>query len=126
MKVLIIECAIQLGTLWKQHLERQGATATLVSSEDAAVTRLQEELFDVLILDLDLEGDSALAVADYARFRQPEAQVIFVSSNSFFSDGSIFNLCTNACALIQADTPPDDLAAMAEHYARTATGKAPS
>ncbi len=126
MKVLIIECAEHLGTLWKQHLDRQGAITALVTTEDAAVERLQEELFDVLILDLDLEGGSALAVADYARFRQPEAQVIFVTSNSFFSDGSIFNLCTNACALIQADTPPGDIAAMAEHYARTATGKGAS
>lgn len=126
MKVLIIESAVQLGTLWKKHLDRQGATTALVTGEDDAVARLQEELFDVLILDLELEGGSALAVADYARYRQPEAQVIFVTSSSFFSDGSIFNLCTNACALIQADTAPDDIAAMAEHYARTATGKAPS
>jgi hypothetical protein len=43
--------------------------------------------------------------------------VIFVTDTSFFSDGSIFNLAANACAFIQTNTPPEDIAALVEHYA---------
>ena len=32
----------------------------------------------------------AMAVADFASYRRPEARVIFVTNTSFFSDGSIF------------------------------------
>ncbi len=123
MKVLIVEPVADLGALWKRHLDRQGATTAIALNEDSAVSMLQEQLFDLLILDLELEGGSALAVADFANFRQPDAQIIFVTSSSFFSDGSIFNLCSNACALIQSDTAPDDIAAMAEHYTRTTNRK---
>jgi len=49
-------------------------------------------IFDVIVLDLALEEGSALAVADFASYRHPDARVIFVTNASFFSDGSIF-LC---------------------------------
>jgi hypothetical protein len=65
-----------------------------------------------------LDDGSAFAVADYASFRHPDAGVIFVSNTSFFSDGSIFQLCSNACAFVPSATQPDDLAAMVEHYAK--------
>jgi len=43
-----------------------------------------------------------------------------VTNTSFFSDGSIFQVSNNACAYVQSETPPEDLAAMVEHYARPA------
>ena len=116
MNLLIVEDQVGLAMLWRKHLERQEANVTLASDEESAVKLLTDKAFDVVILDLDLAEGSALAVADFASFRQPDVQVICVTSSSFFSDGSIFNLCANACALIQADTSPNDIAAMAEHF----------
>ncbi|MBU2983015.1 response regulator [Lentibacter algarum] len=121
MNLLIVEDQTALAELWRKHLERQGAIVTVAASEDSAVSYLQEQKFSVVILDLDLAKGSALAIADFASFRLPEVQVICVTSSSFFSDGSIFNLCSNACALIQADTPPNDIAAMAEHFGSRAS-----
>ena len=60
---------------------------------------------------------SALAVADFASYRRPDARVLFVTNTSFFSDGSILSHSPNACAYVQSETPPEDLAAMVEHYA---------
>jgi hypothetical protein len=51
-----------------------------------------------------------------ASYRQPGAKVIFVTDTTFFSDGSIFRHIPNACAFIRAETPPDDLVAIVEHY----------
>lgn len=117
MNVLIVEGNPDLGLLWKRHLERQGAEVTLVHSQEEAILALYGTDFEIIVLDLVLEGGSALAVADFASYRRPDARVIFVTNTSFFSDGSIFAHSPNACAYVQSGTPPEDLAAMVEHYA---------
>ncbi len=117
MNVLIVESKLELGALWQRHLERSGAEVTLVGSQEAAIAELYNSDFDIIVLDLVLEQGSALAVADFASYRRPEARIIFVTNTSFFSDGSIFAHSHNACAYMQSATPPEDLAAMVEHYA---------
>ncbi|MEL6452408.1 MAG: response regulator [Pseudomonadota bacterium] len=116
MEVLIVESRHELGVLWQRHLERQGLSVTQVCTQDDAVDHLSRNHADIIVLDLVLDQGSALAVADFANFRRPEARVIFVTDTSFFSDGSIFNHASNACAFVPAGTPPEDLAAMVEHY----------
>ena len=116
MNVLIVESAEELGRLWSRHLQRQGAEVDLVGSQDSAVAALYSRDYDVIVLDLVLEDGSALAIADFASYRVPEARVIFVTNTTFFSDGSIFAHSPNACAFLQSSTPPEDLAAMVEHY----------
>jgi DNA-binding response OmpR family regulator len=120
MRTLIVEGTEALASLWQRHLERHGIAVTVATCEDAAVAAIEQAQFDVIILDLILEGGSAFAVADYARFRQPHTSVIFVTDTSFFSDGSIFGLIPNARAFVPSGTPPEDLAAMVEHYGRVA------
>ncbi|MEL6684684.1 MAG: hypothetical protein AAFN63_04480 [Pseudomonadota bacterium] len=90
---------------------------TLVNSAEAALLAIEETEFDVVVLDLVLAEGSAFAVADLVRFRQPDANVVFVTDTTFFSDGSIFNHAANARALIETTTPPKDLAAIVHHYA---------
>lgn len=118
MNVLIVESHKNLGQIWKACLERQHMQVQLVANQDAAFEALRQSAFDIIILDLVLEGGQALSIADYASYRRPDARVIFVTNTSFFSDGSIFNMSSNACAYVQSETPPEDLAAMVEHYAR--------
>ena len=120
MDVLIVESAAKLAQLWQRHLLRQGADVTIAGSADAAVERVTEQLFDVIILNLVLAKGSALAVADYVQFRQPGCSVIFVTDTRFFSDGSIFSLNANARAFVRTSTPPEDIAAMVAHYGRAA------
>ncbi|MFZ5964089.1 response regulator transcription factor [Thalassococcus sp. BH17M4-6] len=116
MRVLIVESRAELGKVWARHLERFGADVTLAGEQDSAIAHLQDTAYQVIILDLVIDGGSALAVADYASFRHPATRVIFVTNTSFFSDGSIFRHCANACAFVPSATPPADLAAMVEHY----------
>ncbi|MGO4914298.1 hypothetical protein [Pseudogemmobacter sp. W21_MBD1_M6] len=116
MRVLIAESDPALGWLWKRHLERGGSQVTLVTQEDEAIDALASAEVDIIILDLVIEGGSAFAVADFAAYRCPLAKVIFVTNTTFFSDGSIFQHISNACAYLPTRTPPEDLAAMVEHY----------
>jgi len=80
---------------------------------------IEDEQFDVIVLDLVLGEGSALTVGDVAFFRQPDANVIYVTDTTFFSDGSIFAHSANARAFIESNTPPQDLAAIVEHYGLT-------
>jgi len=117
MNVLIVESKVELGQIWQRHLERQGATVSAVTTQDAAIDAMCNNRYDVIVLDLVLDEGSALAIADFASYRHPKTRVIFVTNTSFFSDGSIFAHSSNACAYVQSETNPEDLAAIVEHYA---------
>lgn len=117
MNVLIVESKRHLAELWRRALERLGAHVDIASSQDQAADMAAAETYHIVVLDLILDEGNAFAVADFMNYRQPDAQVIFVTNTSFFSDGSIFQLFSNACANVQSETAPDDLAAIIEHYA---------
>lgn len=117
MNVLIVESETELGALWKSHLERSGMSVTHVMGQEAAIDYLTDHDTDIIILDLVLTQGSSLTISDFASFRRPKAQIVFVTNTTFFSDGSIFSHAQNACAYLQSNTPPEDLAAMVEHYA---------
>jgi DNA-binding NtrC family response regulator len=114
---LIVESDPELGRVWAQHIERLGVRARYASSQFAAVEALNADAFEVIVLDLTLAGGDALDVADFARYCQPEAKVIFVTGTSLFPDGSIFNVSPNASAYLHSDLPPEDLAAIMEYHA---------
>jgi len=116
MNVLIVESDAGLAHLWQRHLERSGARVTIAADQAAAIAALQRRNPDVIVLDLVLQAGSAIAVADYASYRRPDTRIVFVTNTTFFSDGSIFNHVPNACAYLKAATPPEDLAAIVEHY----------
>jgi CheY-like chemotaxis protein len=118
MLVLIAANNPDLAEVWAAHLERSGAVVKVVTSQEQATQFLCDFAVNVIVLDLMLTGGSAIAVADFASYRQPEAKVVFVTNSSFFSDGSIFNHIPNACAYVKSQTPPEDLVAIVEHYSR--------
>ncbi|MEP1767916.1 MAG: response regulator [Sulfitobacter sp.] len=115
-RVLIVESHPELAVLWQKHLLRQGMQVHFVTGQEDAIAYLGKNTIDIIILDLVIEEGSALPIADYANYRQPNAKVIFVTNTSFFSDGSIFAHSANARAFVQSNTPPEDLAAMVAHY----------
>lgn len=117
MHVLIVQPNSALADIWRRHLERQGALVDVATTQAEAIRVLQsQDAISVVILDVVLEAGSAFAVADMTSYRQPQAKVVFVTSTTFFSDGSIFRHIPNACAFVRAETPPEDLVAIVEHY----------
>lgn len=116
MNVLIVQGNRRLSALWRKHLMRLGANVRIVEDQDSATSHIHVEQVDVMVLDLMLSAGSALAVADFASYRQPACRVVFVTDTPVFSDGSIFRHCANACAFLPTATAPSDLAAMVAHY----------
>jgi len=117
MNILIVEDCSELAKLWQRALERVGAVVARSQSVTEAIYQIQSQCFDVIVTNLICDGVPTMPVADYAAYRSPKSQVIFVTNTSFFSDGSIFRLCANAAGFLQRDTPPENLAALAQHYA---------
>lgn len=115
-RVLIVESVPELANVWQRHLERQGMVVAHACGQEDAIAHLSEHETDIIIQDLVINEGAALAIADYANYRQPAARVIFVTNTTFFSDGSIFAHSANARAFVQSSTPPEDLAAMVAHY----------
>lgn len=118
MDILIVEQDGHLARVWARHLQRMGATVSVAATQSDAVAKIDAAPLSALVIDLDLAAGSAMAVADYARFRQPDARVILVTASRFFSDGSVFDLIPNACAYLARATAPADLAAIVDHHAR--------
>lgn len=116
MQVLIVESSEFLGRVWQRSLQRLGVSVSLVQHYEDAITFLQSNDVKVILLNLVLRDGSAFALADFASYRRPDAKVVFVTSTTFFSDGSIFEFIPNACAFLPSATPPDDLAVMVDHY----------
>lgn len=116
MKVLIIESNGDLAQIWGRFLERRGLDCTIATTEPDAVEALREGPFDALVLDMDMPGGEALAIADLAAYRNPDIPVIAVSAQGFFSDGAIFELIPSARGLLREPLRPDDMAALVEHY----------
>ncbi len=123
MKVLIVESEDGLARVWQRHLQRLGMIVARKKGQTDAIDHLAQNDTDIIILNIVLEEGSALAVADYASYRLPDARVIFVTNTSFFSDGSIFSFACNACAFLPCSTPPEDIAAMVEHYGASSDAK---
>ena len=116
MRVLIVEGNPTLGWVWRRHLERRGCDVVMAHNQAEAIDALRVEEINIIVLDLILEDGSAIAIADYASYRRPDAKVIFVTNTSFFSDGSIFQHIPNACAMMPSEMALDDLSALVEHY----------
>ena len=115
--ILIVADDANLSTIWARHIRRHGFEVSTVRSQAEAVDLMTHETPRAILMDLGLTNGSPIAIADFASYRCPKARVVFVSRDSFFSDGSLFKLMPNAAAHLNAATSPDDLAAIVEHYA---------
>ena len=95
-----------------------------VQTGDQALSLVETVHFDAIVLDLVLSEGSALTVADFLQYRQPDANIIFVTDTTFFSDGSIFRHSANARAFVETATPPRDLAEIVHHYGSPSPARA--
>ena len=89
---------------------------TLAANAPEAYTALRRQPYAAIVLDMELPEGEALAVADFATYRNPEVPIIAVTARGFFSDSAIFELIPNARGLLRTPLRPDDMAAMVEHY----------
>jgi DNA-binding NtrC family response regulator len=117
VQVLIVEHHEGLARIWAAFLGRQGMACTIAPAPAQAYAAVRAQDFDALVLDMELPEGEAIAVADFATYRNPEIPIIAVTARGFFSDSAIFELVPNARGLLRAPLRPEDMAALVEHYA---------
>ncbi len=116
MQVLIVQPSRELAGVWAQFLERRGMRATLAATSAEAFEALRLCGYGALVLDMEMPAGEAIAVADFATYRDPGVPIIAVTAEGFFSDSAIFELIPNARGLLRAPLKLDDMAALVEHY----------
>lgn len=124
MDVLLVDSDAHRRSLWAQGLDESSWRVHHATTAQQAIDLLDSRAVHVIVLNLDIDGGGALAVPVYAGYRQPAARVIVVTSLPMFRDGSIFGLCGNACAFLDASAPPHDIAVLVDHHGRRASAAA--
>jgi DNA-binding response OmpR family regulator len=116
MQVLIVESDPVLADRWFDELSAAGCDVHVASSAQQAIRVMDACTVAVIVLDLELTAGGALSVPIYAGYRLPDARVIVVTGSTVFNDGSIFDLCANACAYLNSASRPGDLAALVDYH----------
>jgi CheY-like chemotaxis protein len=133
VRTLIVEHQRDLAEIWARFLTRNGLSCTIAGSEAEAYDKLREGAFDVILLDMELPEGTAIAVADFATYRNPDIPIVAVTARGFFSDNAILQLVPNARGLLRESMRLEDMAALVQHYggryaanARVRTSRAPN
>ena len=78
-KVLLVDDEVDFLTTLAERLEARGLKVnTAVSGEDA-VTKVDNQSFDLIILDLAMPGIDGLETLKRIKAKQPEAEIIMLS-----------------------------------------------
>ena len=115
MKVLVVEDDPNLRALWAAVLERGGHAPRLEETEAAARVALQEEPFDLVLLDLYLGADQTIDVAGLARLLRPETRIVVVTGTTLYHEGELFDLAAQVAAVLRKPVDIEDLMAVCEH-----------
>jgi two-component system nitrogen regulation response regulator GlnG len=78
--VLVLDDERIVGDRLKPALEQAGFAVEVFTDSTAALTRLQEKSFSVLVTDLKMRGPSGLDVLRYAREKCPKTCVIVITA----------------------------------------------
>lgn len=116
MNILIVEEDMASAAKKLVALEGLGFCVRMATTASEAVQVISCAPMDVIVLDLLLSQGRALAIADLAAYRQPNARLILLTSGQYFADGSIFSVCSNAVAILRTNMDTDDLCAIIAHH----------
>lgn len=86
MRLLIVEDDAMLADGLARALRRAGHTADCVSSAERALLALEQEAFDVVLLDLGLPGSDGLELLAKLRKRGNNVPVIIISARDALGD----------------------------------------
>lgn len=83
MHILLIEDNHTLATLFGVQLRQLGHTLTMVGTKEAATTAFKNEIFDLIFVDMGLEGyqDRGLQILAEIKALSPQQRIGVLSSN---------------------------------------------
>lgn len=117
MKVLVVEDDPNLRALWGAVIEQAGYSARLVETEPAARQMLQNEPFDLVLLDLFLGESEGTAVASFATRLNEACKVVVITGTAVYSKADLFAMAPAIWAVMRKPVDIEDIMALCKHIA---------
>lgn len=112
-KVLLVEDEDSIRDLYNRQLTKSGFIVTSVNNGEAALTSLQSEIFDILLLDIMLPGMNGLEVLREFKTNSPNSNMKVILLTNLGQEAVIkegFELGAHAY-LIKSSYTPDQIVA---------------
>lgn len=120
MKCLIVEDDRDLANLWQLALERDGHDVDQAFDLDQATKTLRFECYDVVLLDLMLQGENAISLSAFIGYTSPTARIVVITGSAMYPRGEIFRDAANVAYVLRKPVPLSDLSTCLAHLERTA------
>jgi DNA-binding NtrC family response regulator len=86
-KVLLVDDEVDFLEIMGERLEARGIEVSISSSAEEAVKRIETDMFDAVILDLQMPGMNGLEALQQIKERRPEIQVILLTGHATVEKG---------------------------------------
>ena len=86
MKILIIEDESGLRESIRQYLEHQGYTCEAVSDYNKGSEKIDEYIYDCIVVDIGLPGGSGLDLVKQLKSTNPKSGIIIISAKNSLED----------------------------------------
>ncbi|MCF8050130.1 MAG: response regulator [Desulfobacterales bacterium] len=117
--VLLVDDEKDFLDIMKERLSARGIAVSTETSPEKALKRIESELFDALILDLQMPGIDGLEALKRAKKLRPELQVILLTGHATVEKG-VEAIKLGAMDFIEK---PADLEALSEKIKRARQNK---
>lgn len=109
MKALVVQDDPNVQGLWVASLREAGHEAQAVYTEAAALSALKTSSFDLVLLDLCVNGRNSIGVATLATYRNAMCKVVVVSGSAVFSEKKLFAMSPAVAAALRKPVDIEDL-----------------
>ena len=86
IQVMVLDDEPAVGERLKDFLEKKGMAVEAFLDSQAAIERLEQKRFDVVVTDLKMKGPTGLDVLVYVREKTLPTQVIIITAYGTFED----------------------------------------
>ena len=117
--VMVLDDEPIVGDRLKPVLEREGFEVETFTESEAALKRLKEKSFDVLVTDMKMRGPTGMDVLRYVKDSAPTTQVIVITGYATIET----NREAEALGAYQFIAKPFKMAELAKLVSQAAKGK---
>jgi DNA-binding response OmpR family regulator len=108
-RILVVDDEDAIRLTLDTMLRRRGYAVTTAGNGAEALTLIEQQPFDLLLLDLMMPGLSGLDVARHARAQQPTAAILILTGSSSIGEGADMRELAEFTYLLKTASPQEVL-----------------